>query len=213
MKRSSCVFLFAIIITSGIVRSDDLHEWKSSAGRTIEAKFLNVNEADRTVTLLVPKRISFDQLDETSLELAQRLANETQDGFQTENASADSFAKLPYDDQVSRLFAMTWDANDVATTTYSGNGGLDRNELKDFAWLNCIRLKTSVFFKDAGLKLKTTQNEALIELPEGSDAFKAAIRILDKYHFALRVDRIWLVFRARDWEDDHYRPFRTDAAR
>lgn len=109
-------------------------------------------------------------------------------------------------DQLTRLFSMTWDANDSATMAYSGNRHSDPQSLKDYSWLQCIQLKSSVFFKDAGLKWKTTRDDFLIDLPVKSKPFNEKIRIIDNYHFAFNDGKHWLVFRARDWEDDHYTP-------
>jgi hypothetical protein len=108
--------------------------------------------------------------------------------------------------QILRLFDITWDANNSATMAYSANQSSDPESLKTYAWLQCIQLKSSVFFKDSGLKWKSTSDDFLVDLPVKSQEFNDRIRIIDNYHFAFNDGKHWLVFRARDWEDDHYTP-------
>lgn len=101
-------------------------------------------------------------------------------------------------EQLSRLFSMTWDANDSETIGYPGNSGVNAESMKEYAWLNCVQLKTSVYFKDAGLKWKTARAESFVELPVNSESFRQTIRVIDRDRFAFKDGDRWLVFRARD---------------
>ena len=61
-------------VTSGI----DLNTWKSKSGKTSNAMLLSIDEKSRKVTLLIPKEISFEDLDEESIQLTRSIAKKRQ---------------------------------------------------------------------------------------------------------------------------------------
>ena len=74
MLRSSIQMLVMVFATCSAAIAQELHEWKSKTGHTTEASFLKIDETNRKVTLLIPKVIDFDKLDEDSIALARKLA-------------------------------------------------------------------------------------------------------------------------------------------
>ena len=66
-----------------------VHEWRSSAGTTINAAFGGYNPSSGVVTLLVPRKVRIDQLDEASARLSRRLHKEARAAAQPGPQSAD----------------------------------------------------------------------------------------------------------------------------
>jgi len=54
----------------------DLQNWKSKSGKTTDAVLFSIDEKTKKLTLLIPKEISFDDLDEDSIKLARKIIGE-----------------------------------------------------------------------------------------------------------------------------------------
>lgn len=73
MKPIPSFLMLIVVVMASSAIADDLPERSSSVGSKVRADVLSVNEDERTVTLLVPKVVRFDQLDDRSLAQARRL--------------------------------------------------------------------------------------------------------------------------------------------
>ena len=74
MMRVPILIFVLLCITCSVANSQELHEWKSKAGHTTRAALFKVDEENRKITLLIPKEIDFEKLDDDSIALARKLA-------------------------------------------------------------------------------------------------------------------------------------------
>jgi hypothetical protein len=75
MLQPKLVMVLILFIAVPSAPAQELHDWKGKAGHTTKAAFLKVDETARRVTILIPKDIDFDKLDDDSIALARKLAS------------------------------------------------------------------------------------------------------------------------------------------
>ena len=108
-------------------------------------------------------------------------------------------------DPVAHLFSTTWKANKTATMNYSANAGDDKKELQSYAWSYAIQSPTTATFFDDGIELAADDGKINLSLTAKSRSFAERVKLIDRYHFALKDGKHWLVFRAMNWENDNYK--------
>ncbi len=85
-SKVTCVPMVLFLLAT-VARGDEFPEWKSSAGSTIHADIHSIDSENRTVTLLVPKVVSFDQLDPRSLAQARRILQQRADASKQQSTA------------------------------------------------------------------------------------------------------------------------------
>lgn len=92
MRNFGTHYLFALIVTTTPVLAQDppkLETWKTTDGHTSKALFHSVDEKAGTVTLLVPKTLPLDRLDENSRQLILRAQQTSDPQFTLKNTMSD----------------------------------------------------------------------------------------------------------------------------
>ncbi len=101
---NSAGFLIALFFLTTIAASQEakakleieLNSWKSKSGKTSSGLLLSIDEKSKKVTLLIPREISFDDLDAESIELARTIALQRQNSLtESETAKDASATKSP----------------------------------------------------------------------------------------------------------------------
>ena len=103
----------------------ELKTWTSKAGKSVEGKFYKLDDATKSVTILVPKTVVLTELDDASIALAKSEANKANEGKNLQES------EIPRPGTGERTVIHLIDPRIVRTTknTLATNYGNDRTDV------------------------------------------------------------------------------------
>jgi hypothetical protein len=123
MRILTCLAIICSFSDDGLAQ--ELRTWTNNAGKSIEAMFFKLDDAARSVTILVPKTVAFADLDDGTIALAKSEAKRVE-----ENRKARAH-EIPHLNVAERTVIHLLDPRIVRLTknTLSTNYGNDKTDI------------------------------------------------------------------------------------